>query len=592
MIKLAHCVITKGDEELKQLQVLFSNLKGIFNSVHITANGKKVEETKKWCEENGFDFSFLPWGDDFSAQRNFNFSRVPKNTDYIVWSDSDDVIVNPHLLLEIAEKAKKQGLDVVYFDYWYGARFEGKPSLKNFREVEITHKRERLIRPGSIIWKKRIHETPVPVDPENFRYSGIPYSEKYPIAWLHLGADRDLPPEKMAQRMARNRRLLELQLEEERKEGNVDPRTILYLMKIYVEEENPALWKQCFSLGQEYLEKSGWDEERAVCYRLMSLCAGKLGDHQTAKKLLFKAIEEFPHDPLLYLYLARVYFNLKNFSAMKRWLEFGLSLGEDRSTMKNLLELKTLSAELMLEYYFYGDKKDVRKAWKAAKILADLVPTKENKGNELYLYELKRMDEASEAIHKLFLYYEEIEREDLIEKLYLSLPPEIQRLPFANYFYNKYKEPKIWGKDEICYYASLGGPHFEKWSPKSLKTGIGGSETAVIRLTQEWAKMGWKVTVYADCGLEEGVHDGVLWLPYWKFNPRDYFNIFIQWRGNSLAGKINAKLFLVDLHDVFVDKTVKEKENQVDFYMVKSNYHRKFGYSLPDNKFKIISNGI
>lgn len=588
-MRLAFCVITIGDEELDKIKTLIDSTKAVFDGVFITTNGREFQKTKEYCEKNDFKHSHLAWNDNFAEQRNFNFAQVPLDYDYICWADSDDVIIHPEYLTEIARISKSRNFDAVMFEYWYGAKFDGKPSLENFQEVEVTQQRERLIKPGSIVWKKRLHESPVPIDGEHFKHSNVPYSKKYPIAWLHLGADRDLPKELMDKRMARNRRLLELDLEDERANGAPDPRTILYLMKIYAEDDDENILNECINLGEEYMDKSGWDYERAVCCRLMSTCYGKLGFHRKAKDLLHLAIAEYPYDALLYLYLSRVYFNLRNYGAMKHWLEMGLSLEETRKQpMDNILELKILSTQLTLQYYYYGDKKDTKRAWKAAKLLKKIDPIPENIQNEEHLFNIKELDEASGAAHKLMLYYKDIDRGDLIPKLYEGLPEEMKRLPFAQHFYNKYKEIKVWGENEICYYANFGQGHFERWSPLSLRTGLGGSETAVVKLSEELAQLGWKVTVYGDPGQFEGNHGGVLYLPWYKFNQRDKFNIFIQWRSNHLAGKISAKKYIVDMHDLFWEGVFKDKP--ADHVMVKSEFHRNLAPHVPQTE--VISNGI
>lgn len=590
-MKLAFCLITKGDEELESIKGLLNSIHGVFNSIHITANGEKTWELEKFCKKNKIDYSYLKWNKDFSEQRNFNFARVPKDTDYISWADSDDVIINAKALPDIAHKALQQGLDTVYLEYWYASKFNGKPSLETFETVEIKHNRERLIKPNTITWKKRIHESPVP-NSEDHKYSSIKYSEDYPVAWLHLGAERDISTEKMASRMARNREILELEYEDEKnsKDG-ADARTILYLMKVYAEEEDPKTLKKCISLGQEYISKSGWDEERAVCYRLMSVSFGKLGDHKKAKSLLHMAIEEYPHDPTLYLHLARAYFNLKDYGSMKHWMEIGLSKDTSRIAMENSLELKVLSAQLMIQYYYYGDEKNIKKAYLGAKALYESDPTEENKLLLESLYDQKELDDASRNIHQYMLYLNEIGRTDLIPHIYNSLPVQMKILPFANFFNNKYKEPKIWEKNEICYYASMGTPHVEQWGPKNLEKGIGGSETAAVQLAKEWAKKGYKVTVYCDCGSQEGIHDGVNYRPYYEFNHRDFFNIFIAWRSNHTLKNINARKILVDLHDIFWGGQYLDY-NTYDALMVKSGYQRKFAHAVPDNKFRKVSNGI
>lgn len=586
-MKIALCIICKGDSELESLKYAVASTKGLFD-VFITANGESVSETRKWCKNNGYNFSYLPWNNSFSEQRNYNFAQA-QGYDYILWMDSDDAILNPEVILEVARIAKSKDFDAVFFDYWYGNKFSGKPSLETFKKVEITQKRERLIKPGSIIWKKRLHESPLPMDGDKYSYSRVPYSEKYPVAWVHLGADRYDSNNRMQERMARNQELLELDLKDERetKEG-ADPRTILYLMKIYAESDDKETLNKCIKLGEEYLAKSGWDEERAVCYRLISVCFGKMNKHKEANLMLHEAIREYPHDPLLYLYLSRTYFNLKNYSAMKHWLDIALTIKDDRVSMANILDMEILSAQLTLQYYLYSDNKNAKKAYEAAVLLNKADPTPNNQANEERLYDLKEMDIASAGAHKYLLYLKSIERFDLIPKSIEAMPYEMQYLPFAQHFYNKYKEPKKWANNEICYYASFGGPHFEQWSPLSLIKGIGGSETAVIELAREWAKMGYKVTVYGDPGKMEGYHEGVYYAPWFKFNPRDHFNIFIQWRDSSLAGKIKCKKFMVDLHDLYWEGSHEGKP--IDHIMVKSEFHKSLGPKLKN--MEVVHNGI
>lgn len=343
---LSFCVIVEGDSKLPNLKKLISSVAPYVQSIHVTANGSDTKETKKYCEDNGYDYSFLKWNDDFSAQRNYNFSRVPKETDFILWADSDDVIVGADLLPDIARVSKEKEFDTVFFTYWYGCRFDGEPSHETLKDIELTQERERLIRPLAITWKSRIHETPVPVNGTNHKYSKISYSKEYPIAWLHLGADRNIDQESLNLRMERNKKMLEKQLADERAKGEADPRTILYLMKIYAESDDDKTLTECISLGEEYMQKSGWDAERAVCASLMARCMGLLGDDLKSSTFLHRAIQEYPHDPILYLQLARVYYNLKNFRSMKHWMQVGLSIDVDHgsNSMNNVLEMKILSA--------------------------------------------------------------------------------------------------------------------------------------------------------------------------------------------------------------------------------------------------------
>lgn len=591
-MKLTFCIIIKDDKELPKLKKLMASVDGVFDCVCITANHKPYKKIEKYCKDNNYDFTFLEWNDDFSAQRNYNFSQAPDDTDYIVWADTDDVIVNAYLLRDIAHVAKKKGYDTLFFEYWYGAKFDGEPDLDTFVETELMQTRERMIKPGSVVWKKRIHETPVPLDPPTFVYSRVPHDDTYPIAWLHLGADRDISQTILDKRLDRNKRLLELELADERSKGEADPRTILYLMKIYAESDDEATLKECIQLGEEYIEKSGWDQERALCYMLMSKCIGMLGDHRGAIDLLHGAVKEFPYNPMLYLYMARAYFNTGNYRAMKHWMDVGMGMDIDSKdgSMNHILELKVLSAELLLEYNLHG-KRDIRRAYQAAKILNKVNPSKNNQHNENFLKDQADLDEASENVHKFMNYLKDKHEESLIPLVVKAMPEEMRRLPFAYKYYNRYKPQRMWEDNEICYFANFGQNHFEKWDGNSLQEGIGGSETAVIRLAEEWTKLGYKVVVYGD-PVEPITVNGVLYLPFWMFNKRDYFNIFIQWRHSSMADQIITKKFFVDLHDIYSPNTHTSRLDQIDSFMVKSEYHARIGDGIPKEKFSVISNGI
>jgi tetratricopeptide (TPR) repeat protein len=492
----------------------------------------------------------------------------------------------------LAIKAKKGNLDAVFFDYWYMCTFNGEPSAKNIQKIELTQTRERLLRPGSVTWHKRLHETPTPIENIDYKYTQVHYSDS-PIAWLHLGVTKDMTIEEQQAKNTRNRELLELELDDERRTTRgADPRTLLYLMKIYAESDVSELLDKCIKMGEEYLTKSGWDAERAMACALVARALEKQGKLDDAKDFLFTSIKEYPYDPILYLYLSRVCLNMGKYQEMKHWLEMGLNIDtqDSASAITNLGELKILSTTLLMKYYFQGSR-DVRKSYKTAKLLYKEEPSVENKENLDYLKELNDLDIASELAHKLMVYYEGLNNSSGVVDVVKSMPKVMQDLPFAWYMYNKHKEPRVWREKEICYYASFGGPHFERWGPDSLKEGIGGSETAVIRLSQEWASKGYNVVVYCDCGKQEGMHDGVLYLPYYKFNIKDSFNIFINWRSSHLAGKIKAKKFIIDLHDLYNQDSIKYSD-RYDKVMVKSKFQRDIAKDIPDEKFKIISNGI
>jgi tetratricopeptide (TPR) repeat protein len=389
----------------------------------------------------------------------------------------------------------------------------------------------------------------------------------------------------------RNRELLELELEDERKTVGADPRTLIYLMKIYGEENDEETLHKTLEMGNEYLTKSGWNAERAMCCCIMGKCLGKLGREEEAKELLFRAIGEYPFDPMLYLYLAKSCGNLKRYGEMRHWLEIAMTMDTNSiSNITNLLELKLMASELTMHYNFNG-KRDVRKAYKAMQILAAELPTPENLNTLEYLKGMNDLEDAAKAAHELTIYYQQENNSEGVVKVVESMPETMRNLPFAWAMYNKHCEPKVWGEKEICYYANFAKGHLEHWDGNNLEKGLGGSETAVIRLAEEWTKMGWKVVVYGDPEKRCEIN-GVTYLPYFEFNTRDFFNIFIQWRSSFLAHRIKAKKFLVDLHDLVNVNQFLDREKAVDKYMVKSRFHAALLDGIELERIQVVSNGI
>ncbi len=583
-MKLALCLIVKDDSELEGLRQAVLSVKNYVDAIYITANGKEVKQIEQYCRVNKYNYSYFKWRDDFSAVRNFNFSQVPEGFDFIFWMDADDILSGGEHLRSVAEMAKQNGKDVVFFTYWYGCTFEGEALPKNIKEVLMEHNRERLIKPGAIVWKGRLHETPIPAEGAKNNYTKYQYNaEKQPIVVVHTSKNSDL-----MEKMLRNKRILELQLDDERRTGTADPRTLLYLMKIYAEVGNEKEMKLCLDYGEEYLTKSGWDEERATCYEQMGIVWGKLGDYKKSVDSFHRAIEEWPNQPLIYIRLATAYFNLGNYSFAQRWMSFGANLDIDNggSNLTNMKAMKTMYAYLLLKLHWNANR-DTKKALEAAKLLYQEIPTQQNLEQVNFIEDFDKLNDACGDVDKLTQYLEATGYEDAIIPLLDVLPDGITTNPFAQKIRQKFSKPRRWADNEICYFANFGNAHFEKWDMSSLKTGIGGSETAVLELSKRWAKLGYKVTIYSDPFIK-GEQDGVTILPWYYFNPRDSFNIVIQWRVPNLAGKIKCKKFLVDMHDIF--NQVDFKDKPIDKVIVKSVAHKAFAPDLKN--VEIIENGI
>lgn len=150
---------------------------------------------------------------------------------------------------------------------------------------------------------------------------------------------------------------------------------------------------------------------------------------------------------------------------------------------------------------------------------------------------------------------------------------------------------KKWAKKSIVYCA---GHTMYEWSPDSLKTGIGGSETAIINLAKEWTKLGYAVTVYGNFSDKVGVYDGANYRHYTEFNRFDQFDTLILWRRvDFLNVSYRANRVWYDVHDVlYKDQFNDQNLKNIHTIFFKSHYQRSLLPQVPDDKFVIIPNGI
>ena len=153
--------------------------------------------------------------------------------------------------------------------------------------------------------------------------------------------------------------------------------------------------------------------------------------------------------------------------------------------------------------------------------------------------------------------------------------------------------PDEWDDKSIVYFT---GSSRLQWGPADIKTkGLGGSETAVARLSNEWVKAGYNVTVYGNC--KEGNHDGVVYKHYSRFKPVDKFNIIILWRGfgmGVLKHVNNYNKLYIDLHDNPSQSynILYEQKKKIDKIFVKSKFQRDLLDKSIHNKIHVLENGI
>lgn len=154
------------------------------------------------------------------------------------------------------------------------------------------------------------------------------------------------------------------------------------------------------------------------------------------------------------------------------------------------------------------------------------------------------------------------------------------------------KKAKKWPKGSIVYYI---GSRKQPLIPEVLGSGASGSYTAVIKLSQEWVKLGYQVTVYSTCEGKAGVYDGVNYLDYHQFNPYDQFDILIIFQHPYLLQlPVKARKVCFDWHDILGEARIFpwEKINRFDLIFAKSRFQRSLMPQLQDEKFVIVTNAV
>ncbi len=530
---------------------------------------------------------------NFAGARNAVFKLAyemnEKNKyDWFSWADTDDVLLGGADLQNIAMQAK--GMDWVHFTYWYSVT---QDENGNIQDVIVDHSRERLMS-TKIQWKwvSRLHEICLPVD-SNYQPNSVKveYNEAEngtKTVWCHLPT-----PDHFVPNLSRNIDILELQVKEEQ---HKDPRTLFYLAKCYIDlsEKNndPSLLQLAKLLLDEYLTMSGWAEERSFACQYVGLIYQKLGQNDEAMEWYHQAIKEHPVNHLPYLWLSHLYMIKDMNEEADHWLDVAMKLPPPvtRSTIGSPMEVKMLAVKL--KYNQAMKRMDVPTAILYKKRQNELEGRKDADDEILKnLEDIKLNNDAALWLHNYAVFLKSKNLTEQLKHLLAAMAPEFRSEMFAQKLAREILEPTVWEPKTIAYVCATPFAPFN--AETAMQEGIGGSETAVMRLSEEWTKLGYKVTVYANVTHDCEVN-GVVYKHWNQVNFKDTFDILILWRNITLADDdLKARKIFVDFHDVVsnLDMT-PDRLKKIDKIMVKSEYHRSMLPAVPDEKISIISNGI
>lgn len=566
MISLA-MIVKPTDDEAELLDRALSTVAEHVDEICITITGEN-EKCEEVCEKYDAEVSHFEWQDDFAAARNYNFEQC--SGDYIFWIDADDVVKGAENLETAVEKMKEQGADVGVCDYLYDFDDEGYCVVK-YRESRI------IKNDDCVKWAGEIHESF-----EQQRMIDAVFIKGVEI--LHRTND-----ERAQNAKKRNLEISRKALEDDPE----DPRNYWNLAKSYFADDQNA---KALDTYKNFIKMTGSDSEKYLAYHRAAEAALDV-EGQDPTDYEIKAMKLKPSWPDAYLGLGEIYHKREEYSKAKEFLIMGMGkqVPEDEYIVWNPRDYDFNPLMLLAECYFRLNK--LEKAKKVLEQCLKIYPGKEEVEQKLELVEdeLEQLGKVDEIVEKV----KEADSKEEIRKILDSAPNDIKSHPKLTHLRNKHfiKEESS-GKDiaYVCGYTE------HEWNPEIAdEEGVGGSEEAVIQLTERWAEQGWNVTVYCNCGHEEKEYNGVTYKPFWTYNYRDKYDVVVFWRFAKFVDyKINADKIFVDLHDVLAaEPEDSQKEfpqrrlDKIDKILVKSKWQRDACFpDIPKEKFEVIPHGL
>lgn len=560
-MKLALAIIVKDEFDL--VKDIIIKYEQYFDEIALAVD-KDIDKFKNFFVGKVKIFEYK-WINDFSDKRNFLASKV--ESPYYFRIDTDDEIKNPEKIKEVFNNFVNSGADVVYFPYVYSRDEDGNSNALHWRETIIK-------KSSGVYWKKKIHENIFAEDINSF--SGIKCGE---VTIIH-----NLTEEHAKESSERNLKYL---LDEYYADGDkTDPRTISYIGRILVGKGN---YREAIPFLESLIERSGWNDDKYFAWCHLSDCYKSLGDLETAIACCNEALEISTKFPDAYIKKGAIYIDKEDYEKALDWLMPGLVRPVPDTTFVVIPSFYTVTAKIYtcIALLGKGEFDQALKVFLEVKKVSpncDFVKTREKD-----IFEMCDTEKYIKSLSKVVSYTNNNSGD--IEELIKSIPKKLKADERISALVTMYSKPKKWADNSIVIYC---GQAWEDWAPPSTINGIGGSEEAVIYLSQELTKLGYEVTVYNSCGDYAGIYSGVEYKNYFEFNPNDEFNHFVAWRGNVLKNKLKAKTTSVWLHDVPQEGqfTVKDLEN-IDKIIVLSQFHKTLLPSfIPENKILVSSNGI
>lgn len=509
----------------------------------------------------------------FAKHRQLSFDSASNRI--CLWLDADDTFENPQEipnLLKQFVKDKRMGALWMYYDY----------EQDKYGNTTMAVWRERFVVRDWFKWLGAYHEEAL--KEIDCIQSKVPRTQAY--------IKHHPQPNRIQKSGQRNLEIGKFMYEKEKEEGELDPLTAWNYAKS-LNAMNQI--EKALIIFKEFIEISKSDAHRYQASLRVAKILRKLNFFDEAINIGLFAAKMKPMWPWAYFDLAQSYFCLERWDIVIFYTDLGFICGDPTEETPMAYDPLSLSVR-PLEPFVYAlvQKGEFRKAYAVTLKALEFVPNNQYFLNWKEQLEVAMKQEEIERYSLVLYDYINFEtngnkQSDKLKHFSKAIPEIVKDHPIFVRLRNRYRTQQGW-ENRIVIYC---GGSVELWDAMSVKEGIGGSEEAVIYLSQYLVKLGWNVEVYNNC-LDEGNYNGVLWQGFWKYDKSQKCAIFISWRDTRpIMEAPEGSYIILWLHDVWKKSYFTVQEIQkLDKIFVLSKWHRDNLPDIPDDKFYITRNGI
>jgi glycosyltransferase involved in cell wall biosynthesis len=545
--KVAACIITGDNWDEEEVKKLLRSLEPHVHGIFVNYNGKKRKLSWQNWTTLPITVKKFKWEDNFSLARNQSFSLVPKDKfDWFFWIDSDDILVADENSLQEMFDSLDEYTEGIFVRYAYAVE-------PNTDIVVVEQWRERFLSTSQEWkWEFPIHE----VCRSN---QGIQFAKRDHCYIRHQrtsGEDRGA--------RERNRKIIAKSMAENPNE----PRFQFYFAGETLAEadstpdgpEKLELIEAALLAYKKYREMQNdlSDDVYLATARMAELNRMK-SDHAAALEADLECIAIYPDWPDGYVGAAKSCMELRDWRRMKSFADMATKCNKPQ-TSASIEPMLAGFTPLFLRAMANEELGDIDQA---------LVDYKEAQ---------KLWEPPSGDLQKKIDFLENFEENNLTEK-------------------NKELRKKLRGTKadkSICFFTQ---PIPDTWHPETLKVnGAGGAETCIMKLAPMFHADGWRVVVFGTPGHHRGVYEGV---EYWnseEFLPSEKFRVFVSSRSYfPFEANINSDVSFLWMHDVNIGPQNRDYLIRPDAVLGLTNWHKnhlKKLYNLPENKMRVVPNGI